>query len=74
MRLIYAACRHQTFASSAGFCDGHPELMQKDVLLEYYSRERLRCLEAKTTFAEPDLKPLPEELMPVAHCDQPRAM
>jgi hypothetical protein len=74
MRLIHAACRHQTFASSSEFCDRHPELMQKDVLLEYYSCERLRCLEAKTTFAEPDLKPLPEELMLAAHCDQPRPM
>ena len=74
MRLIHAKCRHQTFTSSAEFCDRNPELMQKDVLLEYYSRGRLRCPEAKTAFAEPDLKPLPDELMLVAQCEQPRAM
>jgi hypothetical protein len=60
IRLIHAACRHQTFASSVEFCDCHPELMHKNVLLHYYSRERLKSLEAKTTFVQPDLKPLPD--------------
>jgi len=59
MRLIHAACRRYTFASSADFCDRHPELVQKDALLRYYSRERLKSLEAKAAFVEPDLAPLP---------------
>jgi hypothetical protein len=59
MRLIYAACRQQVFASSTEFCNRHPELMKKDALLHYYSRERLASLEAKVAFLEPDLNPLP---------------
>jgi hypothetical protein len=60
MRLIHAACRNQTFASSAEFCDRHPELMKKDALFHYYSRERLTSPEAKAAFVEPDLAPLPK--------------
>lgn len=59
MRLIYAACRQQVFASSAEFCNRHPELMKKDALLHYYSHGRLASLEAKEAFIEPDLNPLP---------------
>jgi hypothetical protein len=60
MRLIVAACRQQPFRSSAEFCEAHPELMTKSALLVHYSRERLMSLAAKTTFVEPDLKPLPD--------------
>ena len=60
MRLIFAACRQQAFSSSAEFCDAHPELMTKEALLIYYSRERLVSGAAKQTFVEPDLLPLAE--------------
>ena len=60
MRLIHAACGKQTFASSTEFCDRHPELMKKDALFSYYSRGHLASPEAKTTFVEPDLAPLPK--------------
>ena len=55
-----AACQGRAFASSAEFCDAHPELMTKDALLAYYSRDRLAGAEAKAAFVEPDLRPLPE--------------
>lgn len=41
------------------FCDAHPELMQKKSLRLFYSKERFMSVEAKTTFVEPDLAPLP---------------
>jgi hypothetical protein len=59
MWLIHAACARQICASSVDFCERHPELLKKDVLLRYYSRERLASAEAKVLFIEPDLKPLP---------------
>jgi hypothetical protein len=60
LRLIFAACRQQSFQSSAEFCAAHPELMTKNTLLLYYSRERLMSLAAKAAFVEPDLEPLPD--------------
>jgi len=59
MRLIRDASRNESVVSSAEFCDRHPELMKKDALLRYYSRERLVSWSAKTAFVEPDLEPLP---------------
>jgi hypothetical protein len=59
MRLIHAACKYQAFVSSEEFCKRNSELTAKDVLFHYYSRERLASLQAKITFLEPDLAPLP---------------
>lgn len=60
MRLIFAANRqtgpHQ---SAEEFCDQHPELLDKRVILRFYSRERIMSWEAKRDFIEPDLQPLP---------------
>jgi hypothetical protein len=58
MRLIDAATKKETFASSTEFCRRHPELLTKDALLRYYSHERLFSKEAKSGFVEPDLAPL----------------
>jgi hypothetical protein len=41
------------------FCEAHPELSQKKTLRLFYSRERFMSPEAKVTFIEPDLAPLP---------------
>jgi hypothetical protein len=54
-----AAGKGQAFATSAEFCGAHPELMTKEALLAYYSRDRLKSSTAKAAFVEPDLRPLP---------------
>jgi hypothetical protein len=59
LRLIYAACHNGQFSSSADFCDHNPDLLDKTALLRFYSRECLSSPQAKTTFVEPDLAPLP---------------
>jgi hypothetical protein len=63
MRLIVAACQAAPYNSSGDFCSSRPELMAKDALLKHYSRDRLFSWEAKTSWVEPDLKPLPEVRM-----------
>lgn len=45
--------------SSSDFCDRHPELLEKRVLLTFYSKERLFSAEAKRAFVEPDVADLP---------------
>lgn len=60
LSLIYARCRAERYPSSQTFCDLNPELMSKDALLHYYSRERLFSSAAKARFLEPDLAPLPD--------------
>lgn len=59
MRLVFAA-NEQTgpHKSSEDFCDRHPELLEKRVLLNFYSRDRIMSWEAKAEFVEPDLRPL----------------
>jgi hypothetical protein len=41
------------------FLDGQPQLCQKNALRFFYSRDRIVTPEAKATFVEPDLAPLP---------------
>jgi hypothetical protein len=37
---------------------GHPELLERDLLLDYYSKERLADPEARVSWLEPDRKAL----------------
>ena len=37
---------------------GHPELLDKNLLLDYYSKERLSSVEARVSWLEPDRKAL----------------
>jgi hypothetical protein len=41
------------------FLAAHPRLLERDLLLEHYSRERLFSPAARARFVEPDLRPLP---------------
>jgi hypothetical protein len=41
------------------FLDAHSDLLRRDLLSDYYSRERLFSDEARARFVEPDLAPLP---------------
>src|SRR5262245_44330518 len=58
-RVIAAAVAHGPAQDFAGFAQRHPELLKKELLRSYYSRERMRTPEAKATFVEPDIAPLP---------------
>lgn len=60
MRLIFAVQQQSgPHSSSDAFCETHPELLTKTVLLTCYSRERIMTWEAKREFLDPDLQPLP---------------
>lgn len=41
------------------FLDAHPELLEKQILLRYYSRACLVSSEARAGFVEPDISSLP---------------
>jgi len=59
MRLIYAAnLQTGPHGSSDDFCNSHPELLDKRVLLKFYSRDHIMSWKAKTEFVDPDLMPL----------------
>jgi putative acetyltransferase len=60
LRLILAAIeQHGPFQSSQAFCESRPELLDKNALLQYYSRDRIKSHTAKARFVEPDLAHLP---------------
>lgn len=49
---------HEPQPDSGAFCDRHTYLT-KQLLLLFYSRARIMSVEAKRSFVEPDLLPLP---------------
>ncbi len=57
VRRAYATSHPVTDAGS--FCDMHPQLLSKHILRLFYSPDRRVHPDAKTTFIEPDLAPLP---------------
>lgn len=60
LRLVHAIlCEYGPAETADAFCDAHPELLEKKTLRLFYSRERFVSAEAKATFVEPDLAPLP---------------
>jgi GNAT superfamily N-acetyltransferase len=46
-------------ASSEAFLAAHPDLLDKQLPLRFYSRQRLLALEARTVFVQPDVAPVP---------------
>jgi hypothetical protein len=44
---------------SDSFCDAHPQLMNRYILRLFYSPEQRMHRDAKASFVEPDLAPLP---------------
>src|SRR5262249_21639313 len=59
MRLVCSKLtRTGPFPDSEAFCERHPDLLDKSVLLKLYSKERLMSPEAKRGFVEPDLAEL----------------
>ena len=66
LHLIHATVRayndsHPTPDSST-FCDTHPQLMTRHALRLFYSPQRRMHPDAKRTFFEPDLAPLPKSI------------
>lgn len=60
MRLVFTAIQKTgPHGTSHEFCRTHPELLNKYVLGNHYSRERLMTWEAKAQFVEPDRIALP---------------
>jgi GNAT superfamily N-acetyltransferase len=59
LRLLAHRCSGRSFASSDAFLSAHPELLDKQLPLRFYTRERLLSLQARTMFLEPDILPLP---------------
>lgn len=55
---IAAACRAEPPSDSRSFCERHPELLKKDFLERFYSRELLNSADARRVFVAPDLCPL----------------
>jgi len=68
MRLVYSAYQDDgIFTTAAAFMQRHPQLLDKKVILQYYSRERIITWCAKQEFVPPDIHPLPNlkgETMP----------
>jgi hypothetical protein len=59
LRLIHHVMQQRgPFRDSHAFCEGNAELLDRRVLLCYYTRERILSPAAKTGFVEPDLAPL----------------
>ena len=60
VRLVFAAnLQTGPHESSEEFSEMHPELLKKQALLNYYSREGIMAMDAKVEFIEPDLCSLP---------------
>lgn len=60
MRLVAAAALDAAAGcDAAAILAAHPELLDKDLPLAYYSRERLFGDEARRGWVEPDRRPLP---------------
>src|SRR5262245_27233381 len=60
MRIILTTIETYGPADSAEeFCEQQPQLMQRKILRLFYSRARIISWNAKRTFVEPDLAPLP---------------
>lgn len=61
LRLVYfTLCEYGPAENADAFFEQNPQLSEKKVLRLFYTRERFLSPEAKATFIEPDLAPLPQ--------------
>lgn len=56
---VAAAMGHSSSTTFAGFIDEHPRLLDKDLLLEHYTKGLLMSPAARKAWVAPDLCPLP---------------
>jgi len=59
LTLVARARAAGAFAGSEAFLTTHPELLDKELPLRFYTRELLLSLRARSVLAEPDVAPLP---------------
>jgi hypothetical protein len=59
LALVAHARADARYANTEALLGAHPELLDKQLALRFYSREHLMSLRARTIFIEPDLAPLP---------------
>jgi hypothetical protein len=58
-RLVATACAGSTrTVSFSEWIESYPELLERDLLVKYYSSGRLETQEARSGWVEPDLAPL----------------
>lgn len=63
LRLVHTMlCQFGPAESADAFFDAQSQLMEKRVVLLFYSRDRIMSVEARAGFVEPDLAPLPQPL------------
>ena len=71
MRIVHAtiSAYGKTFPVSTAdeFCDTHPHLLNRTVLRLFYSPDLRVSPDAKTSYVEPDLAPLPRILVVESH-------
>jgi hypothetical protein len=72
MRILDAVMRtHGAGQSVEEFLEQHPFLLCRTLLRLYYSRDRIMSLEARRTWVEPDLAPLPVSIPPSSPAQTP---
>ena len=59
VRLVAAALRQTPDAAFDAFAARHPELLGKQLVFRFYSRDLLMSEAARAAWMEPDLQPLP---------------
>lgn len=67
--LAYAVSREERLEDVV---DANPQLLEKNLLLAYYSAERLFSDEARTSWVQPDLKPLSSDAIAICSPSPPR--
>jgi hypothetical protein len=60
LMLVADAIRRTQADSSRALLEACPELMDRSLLLRYYSRELLRTPRVRAIYVAPDIRPLPE--------------
>jgi hypothetical protein len=64
---VIAAYQHTHPVTTAeSFCETHPQLLSKHALRFFYTPQRRMHPDAKGTFIEPDLAPLPKIIAPLS--------
>ena len=67
--LAYAVSREKRLEDVV---DANPQLLEKNLLLAYYSAERLFSDVARTSWVQPDLKPLSSDAIAICSPSPPR--
>jgi hypothetical protein len=75
--LFWVHLLSRAYAASRGECleeivHANPQLLEKNFSLAYYSTERLFSDEARTSWVEPDLKPLSIDVIATCSSSSPR--